>query len=139
MKKVIIRNLSNEVLQFAKFENDFAMVSWLEILSSQHPFGKPERWVKEGEEDVTGALETRIAVEGELSHTEYKLPSQYLVEIKDITQEVEAERVKHETKKADRVSRVDQLKAIDWTAIDTLTKLKIIVKLLAKEAIKDDE
>lgn len=65
--------------------------------------------------------------------------AEYIVEILDITAEVEAERTKKKTKHADRLSRIEQLKAIDWAKVNTVAELKNIVKLLAKEAIKDEE
>lgn len=65
--------------------------------------------------------------------------AEYTVEVLDITDELKAERTKKETKHADRLSRIEQLKAINWAEIDTVKELKEIVKLLAKEAIKDEE
>lgn len=59
--------------------------------------------------------------------------------IEDNTAKDEAERTKRETKKADRDSRVDQFKKIDWSTIDTIAELKAIVRSLVREAIKDEE
>lgn len=42
-------------------------------------------------------------------------------------------------KKTERVTRVDKLKAIDWATITTVKECVSILKILVKEAIKDDE
>lgn len=68
-----------------------------------------------------------------------QVPAEYTYVIEDHTAEVEQERVKKETKHNDRVSRVDQLKAINWNTVDAVAELKAVVRLLVKEAIKDDE
>jgi len=67
------------------------------------------------------------------------IPADYSYSIEDNTTQVEAEKIRERTKKTDRVSRVGQLKAIDWATIDTIAELKTIVRVLVKEAIKDDE
>lgn len=59
--------------------------------------------------------------------------------IDDITAEYEAEKLKQETKINDRVSRVDQLKKIDWNQVVSTADLKAIVKAIVKEITKDDE
>lgn len=81
---------------------------WLSDFADQHYyeecFGKQERWVREGQEDISAALETRTVVDipatqeeldergnvvnearAEVSHVEYKLASEYTVEVEDIT------------------------------------------------------
>jgi len=65
--------------------------------------------------------------------------SEYILEMVDITEEIEAKRIKKETKKAERESRVKDLSEIDWGAISTVASLKQIVKQLVKESLKDDE
>jgi hypothetical protein len=67
------------------------------------------------------------------------IPAEFTYEIQDKTAEVKAEKTKQDNKKSDRFSRVDQFKKIDWNAIDTIAELKVIVRSLVKEAIKDDE
>lgn len=67
------------------------------------------------------------------------VPSEFTYEIQDKTAEVETERIKKETKKADRLSRVDLFKKIDWATVDTIAELKVIVRALVKEVTKDDE
>ena len=65
--------------------------------------------------------------------------AEYTVEILDITAEVEAARTKKKTKHADRLSRIEQLKAFDFATTYTNAQLNKIVKILVKEAIKDEE
>lgn len=78
------------------------------------------------------------AIKGVPAWTE-TIPAEFTYEIQDKTAEIEAEKAKRETKKVDRLSRVDQFKKIDWNTIDTIAELKGIVKALVKEAIKDEE
>lgn len=59
----------------------------------------------------------------------------YSFVIKDMSDDIAAE----DARKAERVSRIDQLKAIDWVATDTVAELKAVVRLLTREVIKDDE
>lgn len=67
------------------------------------------------------------------------IPAEFTYEIEDKTAEVQAEKLKQDTKKADRFSRVDLFKKIDWNTIDTIAELKVIVRALVKEVTKDDE
>lgn len=59
--------------------------------------------------------------------------------IEDKSAEVEAEKQKKEKKKKDREDRVMSLKNIDWTKVDKIADLKVIVKALVNESLKDDE
>lgn len=44
-----------------------------------------------------------------------------------------------EAKKKKRLESIDSLKAIDWAKVDTIAKLKVIVKALVDETLKDEE
>jgi len=54
-------------------------------------FGKPERWVKEGQEDISSALETRENIDPKTqeSFTEYKLAAEYEIVQEDITEKID--------------------------------------------------
>ena len=68
-------------------------------------WGKPERWVTADEEDVTGALETRVVeVEG-VQVTEYKMPAQYTIQIEDMTAEIEAQKQRQKQLEIDETLR----------------------------------
>lgn len=125
MIKINIVKAGN-ITNSAQFENRELSQVWIDKEVANRSFGKPA--YSEIVFDETGKEVGTIPHEAE-----------YTVEILDITAEVEAEKTKRETKKLDRVSRIDQLKAINWVEIDTVKELKEIVKLLAKEAIKDEE
>jgi hypothetical protein len=91
-------------------------------------------------DEVLGTSSPKIDAYDEVIEATFQtIPSEYTIEQVDITQEVEAERVKKETKHSDRINRVGSLKNIDWQTIDTIAELKNIVKILVKESIKDDE
>ena len=62
----------------------------------------------------------------------------YTVEISDITDEQEAEYTDRMIKKANRQDRITQFKNINWSNITTIAHLKIIVRALVEEVIKDD-
>lgn len=124
MKKVIIKNKAGSVIGENEVEDEQAFLEQLKISS---PYGKPAH--DEAVFDVDGKT-----IIDTIHHK-----AEYTVEVLDITAEVEAERTKKKAKHADRLSRIEQLKAINWAEIDTVKELKEIVKLLAKEAIKDDE
>lgn len=131
MKKIIIKNNSGTIIGENELE-DSKVQEFLDKLKINSPYGKPEHQV----EDVPGCINE----DGTITPSTYKtIPAEYTVEQIDITQEVEAERVKKETKKSDRVSRVSQLKALDFNTITTIAQLKAVVRLLVKESLYDDE
>lgn len=73
---------------------DQAEVGEYKALVASGKYGKPERWVREGDEDVTGALETRqVEVMGEMV-TEYRLAAEYSIVEEDIAQELEQQAAK---------------------------------------------
>lgn len=85
MKKVTIKKVSdNSVLQIAKFEDDKTMDEWIEMLAVNHPWGKPEHQRKVDENDMSLDAEMET------------VPSEYTIEIIDITAEIEQERVNRE-------------------------------------------
>lgn len=122
MKKLFIKNLQNEVLQVAVFDNDKDLENFKEVLK-QGSWGKPER----EETDEMG------------KPTGKTLPAEYLIEVVDITEEVKAKKDKEDKKIKDRKDRVIALQALDWSKITTIAHLKAVVKLLAEETLKDEE
>lgn len=125
MKKVnVVKN--NKVVQSALFAEEAKMNEWIETLS------KTSSWGKDAYDEI---IRNDLGEIIETIHHE----AEYLVEVQDITVEVEAQKKKEETKKTDRVGRVDKLKAIDWNLVTTFNDQQKILKWLVKEAIKDDE
>lgn len=131
MKKLIIRNNQNVIIG-ENILNDLDVQAFKDRLKISSPYGKPEHTkiitpeIHNEDGTITPAV-TEI------------VPSEYTIEEVDITAEIEAAQAKESTKKSDRISRVAQLKAVDFATITTVAQLKAIVKILAKEAIKDDE
>lgn len=119
MIKVEITNLStNSIGWAAQFDTQEAADAWIQAEIANNSFGKPERWVRESQEDVSHALETRTvedfpaqdeikdedgnviqgAKEAE-THIEYKLAAQYTVEQTDITAQVQQDTLIQDGKK----------------------------------------
>ena len=99
MKKVNILKES-KIVQTAFFEDDKMMNEWLQMLETHYAWGKPERWVKESDEDISNALEQRVIQTEFETYTEYKLASEYTIEITDVTAEFEERsKIQKRTKK----------------------------------------
>ena len=96
--------------------------------------GLPERWTKDAtEEQKAMALETRtVEVMGQ-EVVEYRLPSEYQIDVQDITAEVQAEKSKREAAKLAKEKRKAERKALDWAKINTVAELKAIVKNLVED------
>jgi len=115
MIKVDIKNLSNVVVWTAWCNDDAAADAWLAKAEAQRWFGKPDRWVRQGDEDTSGALETRevevYAAEGvdPIVVTEYHLPTEYTVERSDVTNEHNMATL--------RARRRELLLECDWTQL----------------------
>ena len=62
--------------------------AWLAQEIANGSFGKAERWVREGDEDISGALETRQVDSPEGAYTEYKLPAEFSVVEENIDAEI---------------------------------------------------
>lgn len=77
-KKVIVKK-NDEIVQFVIFHDEQVMNEWIEMLSINHPFGKPEHQVKVDENDMSDTAEM------------ITVPSEYEVIIEDITVQVEGE------------------------------------------------
>ncbi len=86
--------------------------------------------------ETTPAIPARTEVTP--AYTEV-IPCEYTWEIQDKTAELSAIRLKEETKKAERIARVEKLKTINWNEVPSNATLKDIVKTLVKEMLKDDE
>lgn len=144
MKKLsIIKN--NEVVQFALFEDDQVMNDFIEMLAVNHPWGRPERWVKDDREDVTNALETRVVVtreyqaevldesnaviipeSPEVSHLEYKMATEYSVEVIDVTAQLEQEQINKEA--------LQYLADTDWYVIRSIDGVPVPSEIATERA-----
>ena len=83
----------------AKFETQELADAWLNQEMAKNSFGKNERWVKENEEDISQALETREVQNIQGSYTEYKLAAEYTIEQVDVTAQVNQENLLQEGRK----------------------------------------
>lgn len=86
MIKVDVKNKQNTVGWSALFATQPEVDAWIAEQISLGSWGKPDRWVQDGVEDVSGATETRQTLEGV---TEYHLPVEYTIEQSDVTAEVQ--------------------------------------------------
>lgn len=92
----IIKN--NTITNSAAFQTQEEAITWLNREKSNGSFGKDERWVREGVEDISGAIDTREVMIEEESITEYKLPAEYTVEIEDITTQLQTQKESDEAR-----------------------------------------
>lgn len=123
----VIRILDNRITYQAQFESQELAQSWIEsqLNESSKPFGKPERWVLEDEEDISSAIASRereilsasenIDEDGVITTIpaqiviEYKLPCTYIIQIEDVTSQVEQKYINMEAEK--------YLRSTDWYII----------------------
>jgi len=88
MKKLTIKNIINEVLQTAIFDNDEVMNDFIEVLKNG-AWGKPEH-----EKELTPRI---FNEDGSIIEPTYEtILSEYIVEITDITVEIEQAKVNDE-------------------------------------------
>ena len=127
MKKVNIK-IDGKVVQHAIFKDDETMNTWLALLNKDHAWGKPERWVNAEEEDVSKAIEQRTVPTDLGDYTEYKLASEYEVEIVDGTSEVEAEKAIKAAKEAKRAELV-ALKGKSLTAAEVKKAVELLIEI----------
>lgn len=128
MIKLTVKNKA-DIITFAPiFETQDMADAWLATMLAAKVFGKPERWVREGDEDISAALETReienlpmvpavfndsgVEIEAAVpavTYIEYRLAAEYIVEQVDITVQVEQERINAEA--------LAYLASTDWYVI----------------------
>ena len=135
MKQVNIKKqniITNSVILQSQEECD----SWLTKEESNGSFGKPERWVTDDQEDITNALEARVVVtresqaevldennvviipeSPEVSHLEYKMASQYSIEVIDVTAQIEQEQINKEA--------LQYLADTDWYVIRSIDGIAV--------------
>ena len=123
MKKVIVKNTANTILQTAQFDNDSHMNEWLEMLARTSAWGKPEHQVEVSPRilDDEGNVVQEAVFE--------TIPAEYTIEIEDIAAEIEIENVRKREKK----EKKESLKKIKWTEVNTIAELKMIVKGIIAE------
>lgn len=121
MKQFKVKNLNGEVTHSGSFSTQEELDAFLAKVELTRGFGKPERWVKANQEDISEALETR-EVEGMFGpETEYKLATEYTVEQSDITAQVEQERVNREA--------LAYLASTDWKILRHLREKQLEVSV----------
>lgn len=111
------------------FESELEAQAFIEA-SGDH-YGKPAYT-----EIIPPVLDENGVVE---SAKEVNHPSEYLIEMVDITAEVQAKKNKADKKDKDRKNRVKDLRAIDFKNINNVADLKPILKSIIDEILKDDE
>lgn len=143
MKKIsIIRN--GQITNQATFANDELLNEWLNRETLNLSFGYPERDLVDTPTNPVSEELKAIAISSEqvtidgIEYTSYKIPSEFSYEIEDISEEVKAKKEKEDKKLKDRKDRLDQLKKLDWSKINSIAELKVVVKALAEEALKDE-
>ena len=124
--KVTIKSAQGEYLQHVIFEEQSAQEAWLQMLHDTHAWGKPEHTIEltpmqtiyheatlpvldeEGEE-LEPAVEAYTEV---VEATLEVVPSEYLVEIEDITEQVNQEAINREAE--------EFLNNSDWMVLRSL-------------------
>lgn len=96
MLKINIKNKQGLLGWSASFETQEEADNWIASQIENNCWGKSERWVKESDEDVSQALETRNVQVLENSITEYKLAAEYTIEQEDITAQLTQEQTNKE-------------------------------------------
>lgn len=97
-------------LVWKEFEDQEFLDQYLNEISNSQHWGRNERWVQEGQEDISNALETReVEISPEVMVTEYKLPAEYSIEIIDLGNEPLLELL--------RAQRDSKLAECDWTQL----------------------
>lgn len=119
------------VTNSAQFKTENEALAWLSVEEKNKSFGKPA-YV----EIIPPVLDENGVVE---SAKEVNHPSEYLIEMVDITAEVQAKKDKANKKDKDRKNRVKDLRAIDFKNINNVADLKPILKAIIDEILKDDE
>lgn len=93
MIQVIVKNLSGEVTNQAKFESQAEADAWVVSQVALKAFGKPERWVDSEDvskmgEDKTKATASQQVGGPEDERTQYKFAAEFTTEASDITAQV---------------------------------------------------
>ncbi len=145
MFKVQIKNKANEVTHEGQFKTQGEVDAWVLECEAVSAWGQKERWIQDTpmkpltEEEKAKAKANR-KVKGPLGEdiTEYQFEAEYVIDVKDITVEVEAEKTKKDKKDKDRKDRVKSLKNIDWAKIKNFNDALPILQALVNEQLKDD-
>lgn len=129
MIRVEVKNrISQELITRAQFNTQQEVDSWIEDCKKSECFGKNERWIREGEESISNAIESRIIeiypaqeeildedmniiqeAREAITRTEYKLAAEYTIEQLDISAQINQERINQEA--------LAYLASTDWMVI----------------------
>ena len=102
----------------------------------EHCFGKPERWVRADQEDISGALETRESVDIDgTTIVEYRLPAEFTIVEEDITQEINAQKQEEALAKAAeaRLKALDVLQSLQGAT--TVAALRVAVASILADLV----
>lgn len=92
MKKIVIKNLQNQITHLSKFATEQECLDWKTQVQATGAFGKPERWVSEDRltaegEDITQSTEMMVEPIMGREVKLYKFASQFTFEIIDTAAE----------------------------------------------------
>lgn len=142
MKKIVIKNLQNQITHSTKFETEQQCLDWKTQVQATGAFGKPERWVSEdrlqGEgEDVAQSIEMIIEPIMGQEVKLYKFASQFTHEIVDTAAEdLSAKKLSDRTKKRafgealiDKISTMNDAKSLTVEQVDAFMSNVLISSL----------
>jgi hypothetical protein len=141
------------MIKFKVIKDGVCISAWTDdVLPASHyeaHWGKPERWVRAEDEDVSAALETREVelepavlddqgnvVTPAVIVNEYRLAAQFTVVEEDITSEVAAQKAKEDAKKA----ALEKIKNMNVDArfgpVADFAALRAVMKDVVKDIIE---
>lgn len=140
MKKVIIKDLSGKITHGAE---DLDPSAWIAECKEKNLWGKKAGTYKASElsddELITAITFINTDENGNLLEDALvTIPDQYTIEVVDISAEIADKKAKDLAKAQAKKDRIAALKGIAWPSVDTVAELKVIVKLLVDETLKDE-
>lgn len=112
---------------------------WIEHHKKANSWGLPERWIADSpmsplSEEEKATAKKKRKVQGPMGEVEeYFFGADYEIDVKDITQEIEAEKTKQEQKRLAKEKRKADRKAVDWSKNLPTKQLQEIVRNLVED------
>lgn len=162
MFKCLVKRISdNSIVNEATFETEQQVDKWKEDISKRKTevgMGLKDRWITAGQGDISKAIKTKVEKTEEIEEivlkeelvlaggsilspgdivkskkeiTYYLIPASYKISIKDITADIQADILKEEEIKLLK----EQLKSLKESDMDTVAKLKGVVRDLIKAVL----